>query len=96
MRDSFVIYSVIVVLFSLMASRACRSASAMDYVLATTQGVGLLLLMSNYRQIALYLLLTTAVAYWVSQILTGARPISRLLPIAGAGALVFALMIPAG
>ena len=96
MKEFSAIYIVIAVLFSLMAFRALRSASAMDYVLATTQCVGLLLLLSNYRQIALYLLLITALAYLVSQILTGARPISRLLPLAGATALVVALVIPAG
>jgi len=96
MKELPIIYVVIAVLFSLMALRACRSASAIDYVLAATQCIGLLLLLSNYRQIALYFLLVTAVAYWVSQILTGARPISRILPIAGAAALVFALIVPAG
>ncbi len=96
MKEFSAIYIVIAVLFSLMAFRAFRSASATDYVLATTQCVGLLLLLSNYRQIALYLLLITALAYLVSQILTEARPISRLLPLAGATALVVALVIPAG
>ena len=96
MKELPIIYIVIAVLFSLMALRACRSASAIDYVLAATQCIGLLLLLSNYRQIALYLLLITALAYLVSQILTGARPISRLLPLAGATALVVALVIPAG
>lgn len=96
MKEFSVIYIVIAVLFSLMAFRAFRTASSMDYVLATTQCVGLLLLLSNYRQSALFLLLITALAYLVSQILTGARQISRLLPLAGAGALVFALMISEG
>jgi hypothetical protein len=42
---------------------------------------------------ALYLLLITAFAYLLSQILTGAKPISRLLPLAGAAAIVLSLSI---
>lgn len=79
-------------LFSLMAFRAFRSASTMDYLLGAAACVGLLLLMSSYRQLALYLLLITAVCYLLSQILTGARPISRLLPVTGAASVVLALL----
>lgn len=71
-------------LFSLMAFRAFRSASTMDYLLGATQCAGLLLLLlSDYRQLASYLLLITALLYLLSQIVTGARPVSRLLPLAG-------------
>ena len=75
-----------------MALRAFRSASTIDYLLGTTQCVGLLLLLSNYRQFAAYLLFVTALGYLLSQILTGARPLSRLLPIAGAAAIVVSLL----
>lgn len=92
MNDFPVIYIVVAALFSLMAFRAFRSASALDYLLGTTQCIGLVLLLSNYRQFALYFLLITALAYLLSQIMTGARPISRLLPIAGVGAVVLSLL----
>ena len=75
-----------------MAFRAFRSASTMDYLLGATQCVGLLLLVSNYRQFASYLLLITALAYLLSQIMTGAKPISRLLPLAGAVTIVLSLL----
>jgi hypothetical protein len=91
MSDYTVIYIVIAALFLLMAYRAFRSASAMDYLLATAQCGGLLLLLTTYRQFALYFLLFTAFTYLLSQILTGAKPISRLLPVAGVVALVVAL-----
>ena len=87
-----VIYIVVAALFSLMAFRAFRSASTMDYLLCATQCVGLLLLLSNYRQFASYLLLITALAYLLSQIVTGAKPVSRLLPIVGSAAIVLSLM----
>lgn len=93
MNEIPAIYIVVAALFSLMAVRALRSASTMDYLLCATQCVGLLLLLSSYRQFASYLLLVTALAYLVSQIVTGARPISRLLPIAGFAAIVLALLI---
>jgi hypothetical protein len=86
------IYIVVAALFSLMAFRAFRSASTMDYLLCATQCVGLLLLLSNYRQFASYLLLATALAYLVSQIVTGAKPISRLLPIVGSATIVLSLL----
>ena len=57
-----------------------------------SQGVGLLLLLSNYFQAASYLLLITALAYLLSQIVTGARPISRLLPLAGAASIILSLV----
>jgi len=92
MNDFPAITIVVAALFSLMAFRAFRSASTMDYLLGATQCVGLLLLLSNYREFASYLLLLTAVAYLVSQVLTGARPLSRLLPLAGAAAVVLSLL----
>jgi len=92
MNDFPAIFIVVAVLFSLMAFRAIRSASTMDYLLGATQCVGLLLLQSNYRQFALYLLLITALAYLLSQIVTGAKPISRLLPLAGAASIVLSLL----
>ena len=93
MNDFPAIIIVVVVIFSLMAVRAFRSASTVDYLLGATQCVGLLLLLSNYSEFASYLLLLTAVGYLVSQVMTGARPLSRLLPIAGAAAIVMTLLI---
>ena len=92
MNDFPLIYIVVAALFSLMAFRAFRSASTMDYLLCATQCVGLLLLLSNYPQFASYLLLITAFAYLLSQIMTGAKPISRLLPLAGAASIVLSLL----
>ena len=92
MADFPVIYIVVAALFLLMAFRAFRSASTMDYLLGATQCAGLLLLLTNYRDLASYLLLITAIAYLLSQIVTGARLISRLLPIAGAAAVVLSLL----
>ena len=92
MNELSAIYVVVAVLFSLMAIRAFRSASTMDYLLGATQCIGLLLLLSDYRQAASFLLLITALAYLVSQIVTGARPISRLLPIVGAATIVLSLL----
>jgi hypothetical protein len=86
------ILMLVAALFSLMAFRAFRSASTLDYLLGATQCVGLLLLLSHYRQYALYLLLITAAAYLLSQIMTGARPVSRLLPAAGAATIVLSLL----
>ena len=93
MNDFPAIYIVVTALFSLMVFRAFRSASTMDYLLGATQCVGLLLLLSNYRQFASYLLLITASAYLLSQMVTGAKPISRLLPLAGAAAIILSLLI---
>jgi hypothetical protein len=92
MNDFPVIYIVVATLFSLMAFRAFRSASTMDYLLGATQCVGLLLLLSTYREFASYLLLITALAYLLSQIVTGAKPVSRLLPIVGAATIVLSLL----
>ena len=92
MNDFPLIYSVVVALFSLMAYRAFRSASAMDYLLCATQCIGLLLLLTNYRELASYLLLITALAYLASQIITGAKPVSRLLPIVGSLAIALSLL----
>ncbi len=92
MNDFPAIFVLVAVLFSLMAFRAFRSASTMDYLLGTTQCIGLLLLMSNYGQFASYLLLITALAYLLSQVVTGAKPISRLLPVAGAASIVLSLL----
>tara|TARA_R110002110_G_scaffold413729_1_gene641634 strand:+ start:125171 stop:125455 length:285 start_codon:yes stop_codon:yes gene_type:complete len=87
------LYIGIAALFSLMAFRALRSGSKVDYLLAAAQCVGVVLLLGDYRQPACYLLLVTAVAYLVSQVATGARLISRLLPLTGAGAVLVVLMI---
>ena len=92
MNDFSAIFIVVAALFSLMAFRAIRSGSATDYLLGATQCVGLLLLLSNYRQFASYLLLITAIAYLLSQIVTGARLSSRLLPLAGAASIVLYLL----
>lgn len=92
MSDFPAIYIVVAALFLLMAFRAFRSASTMDYLLAATQCGCLLLLLTSYRDLASYLLLITALAYLLSQIVTGARPISRLLPIAGAAAVALSLL----
>ena len=93
MNDFPAIIMVVAALFSLMAFRAFRSASTMDYLLGATQCVGLLLLLlNNYRELASYLLLITALAYLVSQVMTGARSLSRLLPLAGAAAIVMSLL----
>lgn len=87
------LFLVIAALFSLMAFRAFRSGSPVDYLLGATQCVGLLLLFGNFRQLGSYLLLVTACAYLLSQILTGARLASRLLPLAGAAAIALSLLI---
>ena len=87
------LFLVIAALFSLMAFRAFRSGSPVDYLLGATQCVGLLLLFGNFRQLACYLLLVTACAYLMSQILTGARLVSRLLPLAGAAAIALSLLM---
>ena len=84
---------LIAALFSLMAFRAFLSAGVLDSLLGATQCAGVLLLFSDYYHLALYLLLFTALAYFLSQILTGARPISRLLPIAGAASIVLSWLI---
>ncbi len=83
---------VVAALFSLMAYRAFRSGSTVDYLLGATQCAGILLLLSDLRQLAAWLLLVTACAYLLSQVLTGARSISRLLPIAGAVAAALSLL----
>jgi hypothetical protein len=77
-----------------MAFRAFRSGSAVDYLLCATQLVGvLLMLFSDFRQFASWLLLASAFAYLVSQMLTGARLVSRLLPLAGAAAVALSLLM---
>lgn len=87
------LFLLIAALFSLMAFRAFRSGSPLDYLLGATQCVGLLLLFGNFRQLAYYLLLLTACAYLLSQILTGARLVSRLLPLAGAAAIALSQLM---
>jgi hypothetical protein len=89
-------YVAILVLFSLMALRAFRSGSATDYLLCGAQFIGLLAMLGDYRQIGSYLLLITALAYLISQVFTGARAISRLLPIAGALIIVLYLVAAQG
>lgn len=93
MTDFPPVFIVVVALFALMAVRAVRSGSVLDYLLAATQCIGLVLLFSAYREIACYLLLFTAFAYLVSQVLTGARLVSRLLPLAGAATILVALLV---
>ncbi len=92
MNEPLVVTAVIAVLFAVMAFRALRSGSATDYLLAGMQCAGILLLLSDYRVLACYLLLATSVAYLLSQIVTGARVASRLLPVAGAAAILFSLL----
>jgi hypothetical protein len=86
-------YMMVAALFSLMAFRAFRSASTSDYCLGALQCFGLLLLLSQYQQWALCILLISAGVYLISQILTGARVISRLLPLVGALAVLLALLL---
>ncbi len=88
----FAVFAAIAALFLLMAARAFRSGSRTDYALGTVQLLGVLALFSPWQYWALVLLLATAVGYLVSQVLTGARTISRLLPLAGAAMIVVALM----
>jgi thiosulfate reductase cytochrome b subunit len=77
-----------------MAFRAFRSGSAVDYLLGATQLAGvLLMLLSDFRQFASWLLLATAFAYLLSQVLTGARLVSRVLPLAGAAAVALSLLM---
>ncbi len=92
MSAALVIDVVIALLFSVMAFRAFSSGGATDYLLGAAQSLGVLLSWSHYHDIARYLLLLTAFAYLVSQILTGARVISRLLPMAGAVMIVLSLL----
>jgi hypothetical protein len=93
MIEFSVINIIVAVLFALMALRAFRSGSALDYLLAASQSVGVIMLFSAYRELASGLLLLTAVGYLVSQMLTGARPLSRLLPVVGALSIVLSFMM---
>lgn len=93
MNDFSLFTPVVAMLFLLMAFRAFRSGSAMDYVLGGTQGFCLVLLFTPFRDVAYYLLLFTAFAYFLSQVLTGARLISRLLPLVGAVTILLALLV---
>jgi hypothetical protein len=93
MNSFTMLQAAIAALFMVMALRAVRSGSVLDYLLAATQVVGVLILFSSHVQVALYLLLITAVAYLISQITTGARPISRILPVAGAAVVVLAIYL---
>ena len=88
----FAVFAAITALFLLMAARAFRSGSRTDYALGTAQCLGVLGLFSPWQHWSLVLLLGTACAYLVSQIITGARTLSRLLPLAGAAAVVVALI----
>jgi len=83
---------LVIALFSLMAYRAFRSGSGWDYLLSAAQAIGLVLLLFKYTQLASYLLLVTAFAYLASQIATGARPVSRLLPLAGVISIIVVLL----
>ncbi len=82
----------VIALFGLMAARAFLSGSRTDLLLGSTQLAALVLLFSAYKTIGLYLLLLTAVLYLISQVLTGARRVSYLLPIVGFAAAVAALL----
>lgn len=93
MNDFSILTLLVAVLYSLMAFRAFRSGSAVDYVLGGTQCFGLVLFFTAYRDLACYLLLFTAFAYFLSQVLTGARLISRLLPLLGAATIAWALLL---
>ena len=84
---------VVAALFAVMAYRAFRSGSILDYLIGAAQCVGILLLLADFRPFASWLLLATACAYLLSQMLTGARPLSRLLPIAGAVTVAVSLLI---
>ena len=74
--------------FAFMAYRAFRSGSMTDYGLCLLQCVALVLLFTPYRQYGLYALLVSAAMYLLSQVLTGARRVSYLLPVIGAMAVV--------
>ena len=93
MSGAVVVTLLVALLFALMAIRAVLSGSVADYLLAGVQGIGVLLLFSDYREFALWLLLASAAAYLLSQILTGARPLSRLLPLAGGAMVVLSLLL---
>ena len=82
----------VIALFGLMAARAFLSGSRTDLLLGGTQLAGLTVLITPYKSMGLYLLLLTAVLYLISQVLTGARRVSYLLPIAGFAAVVLALL----
>ena len=84
---------LVAALFSLMAVRAFLSGSALDYLLSGTQCLGVVLLFSAYHDIARWLLLATAIAYLLSQVLTGARLVSRLLPVAGAAMVLLSFLL---
>ena len=87
-----IVWFAIAVLFLLMVARAIRSGSGADYLIAASLIAGLLLLLSPFQTVGLYLLLLGACAYLLSQVLTGARPVSRLLPVAGAVLVALALL----
>jgi hypothetical protein len=93
MSAALVVTLLVALLFALMAVRAFLSGSVADYLLAGVQGIGVLLLFSDYRGVASWLLLASAAAYLLSQILTGARPLSRLLPLAGGVMVVILLLL---
>lgn len=93
MSYSLVLTLVIAALFALMAYRAFRSGSAVDYLLGATQCLGVVLLFTVYREFASYLLLISAFGYLLSQLLTGARSVSRLLPIIGAATVALSLLV---
>ncbi len=86
------LYAPVIALFGLMAFRAFRSGSGTDLLLAGAQCVALLALITPYKVLGLYSLLVTAVLYLVSQVLTGARRISYLLPVAGFVAVLLTLL----
>ena len=83
----------IAAVFLLMAYRAIRSGSRLDNLLAATQILGVIALLTPYRVFALYLLLATAAAYLASQLMTGARRLSRLLPVGAAALILLSLVL---
>jgi hypothetical protein len=74
----------VALLFAVMAVRAFQSATLVDRALAVLLVVGVILLFAAPKTVAVYWLLACAAAYLVSQISTGARPVSRALPLLGA------------
>ncbi len=73
------------VVFGIMAVRAWQSASQSDCILAAAQLLGVIAMLVFDTSLALYFLLVTCAAYLLSQVLTGARVISYVLPLASAG-----------
>ena len=71
----------VALLVALMGVRACQSGTAWDRLLGVVLFAGLLLLFLAPRLIAVGWLLAACGGYLTSQILTAARPVSRVLPV---------------